>query len=64
MSLVKVRQNGSDIFINSDNVLILSPSKIVNHCGAILVGGVSLEIDGTVEKVATALGYKPVWVNE
>jgi len=59
MSIVKVRQNGSDLFINSDNVLILSPSKLVGHCGAILVGGLSVEIDSTVEEVARKLGWDP-----
>ena len=59
MSIVKIEQNGSDLFINSDNVLILSPSKIVGHCGVILVGGVSLEVDGSAEEVAVKLGWAP-----
>ena len=59
MSIVKIEQNGSDLFINSDNVLILSPSKIVGHCGVILAGGVSMEVDGSAEEVARKLGWTP-----
>lgn len=56
--IVKITQKGAEAFLNSDNVLIVSPSNMVNSCGVILVGGLSFEVDGTAKELATKLGWK------
>lgn len=56
--IVKITQKGAEAFLNSDNVLIISPSQMVNTCGVILIGGVSLEVDGTAKELAAKLGWK------
>lgn len=56
--IVKITQKGAEAFLNSDNILIISPSQVVNACGVILIGGVSLEVDGTAKELAAKLGWK------
>jgi hypothetical protein len=56
--IVKITQKGAEAFLNSDNVLIISPSQMVNSCGVILIGGVTFEVDGTAKELATKLGWK------
>lgn len=56
--IVRITQKGAEAFLNSDNILIISPSQVVNTCGAILIGGVSLEVDGTAKELAAKLGWK------
>ena len=56
--IVKITQKGAEVFLNSDNILIISPSQVVNACGVILIGGVSLEVDGTAKELAAKLGWQ------
>ena len=56
--IVRITQKGAEAFINSDNVLIISPSNMVNSCGVILAGGLTFEVDGTAKDLATKLGWK------
>lgn len=56
--IVKITQKGAEAFINSDKVLIVSPSNMVNSCGVVLVGGLSFEVDGTARELAFNMGWK------
>lgn len=56
--IVKITQKGAEAFLNSDNILLISPSKIVGSCGVILVGGVTFEVDESARELATKLGWK------
>lgn len=56
--IVKITQKGAEAFLNSDNILIISPSQMVNSCGVILIGGVTFEVDGTARELASKLGWK------
>lgn len=56
--IVKITQKGAEAFLNSDNILLISPSQLVDHCGVVLIGGVTLEVDGTAKELAAKLGWK------
>lgn len=56
--IAKITQQGKEAFLNSDNILIISPSQLVDKCGVIMVGGVSFEVDGTARELASKLGWK------
>lgn len=56
--IVRITQKGAEVFINSDNILIISPSQMVNSCGVILIGGATCEVDGTAKELATKLGWQ------
>lgn len=56
--IVRITQKGAEAFLNSDNILFISPSQMVNSCGVVLMGGLSFEVDGTAKDLASKLGWK------
>lgn len=59
MSLIKLRSTkGADIWINPDQVALLSPLQTVNQCGLMLPNGLNLEIDENIRDVAVKFGWQ------
>jgi hypothetical protein len=59
MSLVKLRSTkGADIWVNPDQVALLSPLPTINQCGIMLPMGLNLEIDENIRDVAEKFGWR------
>jgi hypothetical protein len=60
--LVKFTQQGKDLYINSEQVAIVSPSTLVNSTNITLVNGLNITVDLSLSETVTLLGYKVAWI--
>ncbi len=59
MGLVKLKSTkGADIWVNPDQIALLSPTMTVNQCGVMLPSGLNLEIDENIKSVAEKFGWR------
>jgi hypothetical protein len=59
MILVKLKSTkGADIWVNPDQIALLSPLMTFNQCGVMLPNGLNLEIDENISVVAKKFGWQ------
>lgn len=58
MSLIKLTQSGTDIYINPDHVAIVSPDTLINTTNVTLVNGMNAKVEGSAKEVAFRLGWE------
>ena len=60
MTLVKFTQTGKDLYIESDQVAIVSPGQLINQTNVTLSNGINAAVDGTLLEVIAKLGYTKI----
>ena len=59
MSLVKLTQNGHSLYVNPDQVAIVSPHPtLVNQTNVTLATGLNVQTEGSASELAITLGYQ------
>ena len=59
MSLVKLTQNGHNLYVNPDQVAIVSPHpELINQTNVTLSSGLNILVTGTASELAILIGYQ------
>ena len=64
MTLVKFTQTGKDLYINSEQVAIVSPGTLINSTNVTLANGINVAVEGSMSEVLEKLGHKLAWVSK
>ena len=64
MTLVKFTQTGKDLYINSEQVAIVSPGTLINSTNVTLANGINVAVEGNLAEVIEKLGHKLAWVSK
>lgn len=59
MSLVKLTQNGHSLYVNPDQVAIVSPHpELINQTNVTLSSGLNILVTGAASELAVLIGYQ------
>ncbi len=62
--IVKLIQNGTALYVNSEHVAVVSPHpQLINQTNVTLFAGINILVEGAATEVAISLGYKLPSVN-
>mgnify|MGYP001596767929 CR=1 FL=1 len=57
--IVKLTQSGTALYVNSDQVAIVSPHpQLINQSNVTLSNGINILVEGAATEIAILLGYK------
>jgi hypothetical protein len=63
--IVKLIQNGTALYVNSDQMAIVSPHpQLINQTNVTLGTGINVLVEGAASEIAVLFGYKAAWVTE
>lgn len=60
MNLVLIKQKGKTMAINTEDVVLIGPSEIINESALILRNGMSIGAEGTVAELKALFSGEPL----